>query len=62
MRLFKTLDKIQILDERFYTLDKETYYPSVTTILNAYPKGHYFNEWLKDNGFGLMILALNLLH
>ena len=50
MRLFKTLDKIQILDERFYTLDKETYYPSVTTILNAYPKGHYFNEWLKDNG------------
>lgn len=50
MRIFKTLDKIQVLDERFYTLDKETYYPSVTTVLNAYPKGYAFNEWLKANG------------
>lgn len=50
MKIFKNLDKIQVLDERFYTLDKETYYPSVTTVLNAYPKGFYFNEWLKAKG------------
>lgn len=50
MRIFKNLDKIEVLDERFYTLDKETYYPSVTTVLNAYPKGYHFNEWLKKNG------------
>lgn len=50
MRIFKTLDKIQVLDERFYTLDKDTYYPSVTTVLNAYPKGYHLLEWMKKNG------------
>lgn len=50
MRIFKNINKIQVLDERFYTLDKETYYPSVTTVLTAYPKGYQFNEWLKNNG------------
>ena len=50
MRIFKNLNKIQVLDERFYTLDNETYYPSVTTVLNAYPKGVFFNNWLKANG------------
>lgn len=42
--------RIDFMDERFYTLDKVTFYPSVTTVLNAYPKGAGFNEWLKKNG------------
>ena len=50
MRIFQNLNKIQVLDERFYTLDRETYYPSVTTVLSAYPKNAFFYEWLKNNG------------
>lgn len=52
MRTFfdKRLNKIEVLDERFYTLDKITYYPSVTTVLNAYPKSPHLYEWMKNNG------------
>lgn len=42
---------INFLDERFYTEDNITFYPSVTTILEAYPKGYGFNEYLKKLGF-----------
>lgn len=44
---------IDILDERFYlsTKIKDKYYPSVTTILQAYPKGPGYVEWLKGVGF-----------
>lgn len=42
--------QVNFLDERFYTLDNETFYPSVTTILGVYPKGYGFNKWLKENG------------
>src|SRR5690554_1780990 len=41
---------ISCLDERFYTLDNETFVPSVTTILEAWPKGFGFEQWLKDVG------------
>lgn len=43
--------QITFLDERYY-FDKETgtYHPSATTILNVYPKGFGFNQWLKDLG------------
>src|SRR5690606_3148079 len=50
MKIFKNLEKVQVLDERFYTLDQTTYYPSVTTELNAYPKGYHLVEWMKKNG------------
>lgn len=42
--------QINYLDERFYTNDSIKYYPSVTTILDVYPKGFGFNQWLKDVG------------
>lgn len=42
--------RIEVCDERFYTFDDVNFYPSVTTILEAYPKGYYFNQWLKDLG------------
>lgn len=46
----ESLKQINFLDERFYTFDNETFYPSVTTILDVYPKGFGFNQWLKTVG------------
>lgn len=42
--------RIQFLDSRFYQAADGVYVPSVTTILEAYPKGAAFFEWLKKNG------------
>src|SRR6478609_3179176 len=44
------LKQITFKDQRFYTLDDLVFYPSVTTILEVYPKGFGFNQWLKDVG------------
>ncbi len=44
------LEQINFLDERFY-FNGELYFPSVTTILEVYPKGYGFTEWLKGVGF-----------
>jgi len=44
------LKQITVMDERFYTDDDIRYQPSVTSILEVYPKGHGFNQWLKDVG------------
>jgi hypothetical protein len=41
--------QINFLDERFY-FDGKDYWPSVTTILDVYPKGYGFIQWLKDVG------------
>lgn len=43
------LNQITFLDERYYQ-DGENYYPSVSTILDVYPKGYGFQQWLKDLG------------
>lgn len=45
--------QINILDERFYqsTQNPGVYFPSVTTVLDAYTKGYGFHEWLKQVGF-----------
>lgn len=42
-------NKIEFLDSRFYKIG-EDYLPSVTTITSNYPKGSYFEAWLKDKG------------
>lgn len=42
-------NRIELLDNRFYEFEGQ-YYPSVTTILDAYPKGPAFYEWLKIAG------------
>jgi len=42
-------NRIELLDNRFYELEGK-FYPSVTTILDAYPKGPAFYEWLKQVG------------
>lgn len=43
-------DRIEFLDSRFYQHANGNFYPSVTTILDAYPKSAAFFEWLKKNG------------
>jgi hypothetical protein len=45
-----TNKQINFLDERFYLGSNDQYYPSVTTVLEVYPKGHGFMQWLKDIG------------
>jgi hypothetical protein len=43
-------DRIEFLDARFYQHANGNFYPSVTTILDAYPKSAAFFEWLKKMG------------
>ena len=45
-----TKDRIEFIDSRFYLNKNGNYYPSVTTILDAYPKDASFYKWLKDVG------------
>jgi hypothetical protein len=45
-----TKDRIEFLDSRFYRHVNGDFYPSVTTILDAYPKNAAFYEWLKRMG------------
>lgn len=42
--------RITFLDKRFYVTESGMFVPSVTTILECYPKGFGFYEWLKKNG------------
>lgn len=43
-------DKVEWLDQRYYKVNDEVFFPSVTTILEAYPKPAALFEWLKENG------------
>lgn len=42
--------QITFMDLRFYRTEQGEYFPSVTTILDAYPKSAAFYDWLKKNG------------
>lgn len=44
------LEQITLSDQRFYKRGPETYYPSVTTILDYMPKDRFFMQWIKDVG------------
>ena len=41
--------QVNFLDQRFYQRNSE-YYPSITQVLQCYPKGKHFENWLKDVG------------
>lgn len=43
-------NRIEFTDSRFYQHANGNFYPSVTTILDAYPKSAAFFEWLKKAG------------
>ena len=42
--------QITMPDSRFYRRNGE-YYPSITHVLSCYPKGKYFEDWLKKVGY-----------
>jgi len=42
--------QLTLLDARFYITEDGGYVPSVTTILECYPKGAAYYNWLKENG------------
>jgi hypothetical protein len=42
--------QVTMPDSRYYRRNGK-YYPSVTHVLNAYPKGKYFEDWLKKVGY-----------
>jgi hypothetical protein len=48
--------QINVLDQRFYRRNGE-YYPSVSSILNYFPKNKFFHEWLKDVGHNSDVIA-----
>jgi hypothetical protein len=48
--------QINVLDQRFYRRNEE-YYPSVSSILNYFPKNQFFHSWLKDVGHNSEIIA-----
>ena len=51
-----TARQITLQDSRFYQRDPETYYPSVTTVLSYFPKGRFFEVWLKEVGMNADII------
>lgn len=48
--------QINFLDQRFYKR-QEHYYPSITYILSYFPKGHFFEDWLKQVGQNAEFIA-----
>lgn len=49
--------QINFLDSRYYTNDGKIFWPSVTTILDVYPKGFGFDQFLKDVGNNVSEIA-----
>lgn len=45
-----TNKQITLIDARFYRTDEGQFVPSVTTILEAYPKDAAYYAWIKANG------------
>lgn len=43
-------NQVTFLDCRYYTDELGDFYPSSTTVLDAYPKPYFFYEWLKTVG------------
>lgn len=43
-------NRIDFLDTRFYITESGNYVPSVTTILECYPKSKEFYDWIKKHG------------
>jgi hypothetical protein len=42
--------QITMPDSRYYRRNGK-YYPSITYVLSAYPKGKFFEDWLKKVGY-----------
>jgi len=50
LQISEDAQQITLPDSRYYRRNGE-YYPSVTYVLSYYPKGKYFEDWLKKVGY-----------
>jgi hypothetical protein len=50
LEVSEDMQQITLPDQRFYKRNG-LYYPSITTILQCYPRGPHFENWLKQVGF-----------
>lgn len=50
-------EQVKFIDARYYTRDREHWFPGVTTILGVLSKGKQFENWLKSNGFNADVLT-----
>jgi hypothetical protein len=50
LEINNNINQITLSDSRYYKIEKK-YYPSITHVLNYYPKGKAFEDWLKKVGF-----------
>ena len=50
------LKQVNFLDRRVYQRDDNTFYPSVTSILQYMPKNKFFEQWIKEVGFNADII------
>lgn len=48
--------QITLLDQRFYKQPSGEYYPSITYVLSYFPKGKFFESYLKDVGHNADII------
>lgn len=49
-------EQVNFLDQRFYKRHNE-YYPSITYVLSSFPKGKFFEDWLKQVGSNAEYIA-----
>lgn len=56
VEISKDFKQITTRDSRYYEYNDKCY-PSVTTVLQCYPKGKYFEKWLKDHGHNADFIA-----
>ena len=49
--------QINFADERVYEVRPKVYYPSMTRILRYFPKGKFFEQWLKEVGTNADIIS-----
>jgi len=50
--------QITLPDSRYYRRNTN-YYPSVTYVLSMYPKGKFFEDWLKKVGYASVVVYNN---
>jgi len=50
LQISEDYQQITLPDSRYYKRKGE-YYPSITYVLSCYPKGKYFQDWLKKVGY-----------
>jgi len=50
LQISEDAKQITMPDSRYYRRNGE-YYPSVTYVLSYYPKGKFFEDWLKKVGY-----------